>query len=241
MIRSRNINIRPCITSASGVAIMFSRVYFSALACATLLALPVQAATIGTAVDGIGSSNTVGATEYRPLLGSDAIKYFIPLTSSGSCTYGVDCGEASDSGYGGTEMSMFLRFDGVNTSQPSSLTIAFEDLDLIGVNDPWYFLEDINVFDSSNTSMTGLITNIASPFVTGNYDTQQFLSFDLGVLSDTTYFLELVFTANSKYFGRNTPEYLVAEISVVPLPATGLLLLGGMAGLGAMSRRRSRR
>lgn len=210
----------------------------STFVLAALFTVPAYAATVGTAVDSIGSPTAVGNTVFRPLLGTNAIEYFIPLTSTGSCTYGVDCGESSDSGVGGTEMSMYLRFDGVSTSQASTLTIAFEDLDLLGVNDPYWFRETIEVIDASATSMTGLISNISSSYVTGDYDTQQFLSFDLGVLSSSTYFLELSFTASSHYYARNTPEYLVAEISSVPLPASALLLLGGIAGLGLASKRR---
>ena len=207
-------------------------------AVAALVALPAYAATVGYAVDSYGSSNAVGSTEYRPLLGDTAIEYYIPLTSGGTCTYGDGCGESSDTGRGGTEMSMFLRFDGLSTTSASTLNIAFEDLDLLGVNDPWWFRETVEVSHSSGS--TGLIDSILSPYVTGDHDTQQFLSMDLGVLASSTFFVELTFTADSRYYARNTPEYLVATITSVPLPATGLLILGAMGGIGLMARRRTR-
>ena len=209
------------------------------VAAAALFAMPVHAATVGVAVDAIGSSNGVGDTEYRGLLGGDAIEYYIPLSDDGSCTFGVDCGVSSDTGRGGTEMSMFLRFDGLSTTSNSTLRISFEDLDLYGVNDPWWFSETVELLDDAGDSLTGLISNISSSYVTGNHDTQQFLSFDLGVLDSSTQFFELSFTASSHYYARNTPEYLVAEISSVPLPAAGFLLLGGLAGLGLAKRRKS--
>ncbi len=205
---------------------------------AGMFSAPALAATVGTAVSSIGSTSAIGDTEYRSALSGDAIKYFIPLTSGGSCVYGVDCGVAQDSGYGGTEMSMFLYFDGVSTTSASTLNIVFEDLDLLGVNDPDWFRETLNIFDALGNSLTGLLDDISSPLVSGDYDTQQILSLDLGILDSASTFVELRFTADSDKNAWNTPEYLRADISSVPLPASSLLLMGGIAGLGAMARRR---
>ncbi len=205
---------------------------------AGLLSAPAYAATVGNTVSSIGSTSGVGTTEYRPMLGGEAIKYFIPLTSGGSCVYGAGCGVAMDSGYGGKQMSMFLFFDGVSTTAASTLNIIFEDLDLWGVNDPDWFRETLEIFDAAGNSLTGFLDNISSPYVSGNHDTQQLLSLDLGILDTAAYYLELRFTADSDYNAWNTPEYLIAEISSVPLPASSLLLLGGLAGLGAMARRK---
>lgn len=231
---------------------MISVLRACALGLAGLLAFgsAAQAATVGVAVESIGSSIEVGTTEHRDLLGGDAIKYFIPLKRLGNCVYGVDtfgrydhktCGVDADKGTGGRELSMFLRFDPVSTTDPSQLSILFEDLDLIGANDPWYFLESVNVLDATGTSLTGVIDDIASAVVTGNADTQQLLSLGLGVLPTSVYFVELQFVASSKYKGWNTPEYLIAEISsmpVVPLPAAGGMLLLGLGALGFARRRR---
>ena len=195
----------------------------------------VQASVIGVAVDAIGSVNApVGSTQFRSALGGDAIKYLIPLSASSTpCTFGVDCGTTSDSGSGGTLMSMFLRFDPISTSHASILDISFEDLDLIGINDPANFLESVEVFNSTNASLTGLIDDISSGFVTGDSNTQQLLSLDLGILSSTTLWLELQFSASYDRRGTNTPEYLIASVhSVVSEPSIIALFALGLFGVG---------
>ena len=199
--------------------------------------------TTGVTVDGIGSSNVVGttATGGESVLGDGAVKYFIPLADGADCVYGVDCGTSADYGDGGyRKMSMFMRFDPVSTVVESTLSILFEDLDLFGANDPWYFVESINVLDDNGNSITGgRITDIGG-LITGDKDTQQLLSLSLGVIQTNPFFLELVFKSKSKYYGKNTPEYLIAtvESAAIPLPASLFLLVGGLAGLGVVSRRR---
>jgi hypothetical protein len=205
--------------------------------------LPLSAGTIGVAVSGIGSTTQVGSTENRPLLGGQAIKYFITLGNDNG-TYGVgsNCsgsgfGTCADQGDGGGTLKMYLRFDPVSTSSPSTLTIKFEDLDLSGANDPTGFLESINVLTSNFTSLTGgwitsiggLITNFG-PNLT---DTQQILNLPLGILPDDEFYLLLKFRSDSDFYGKNTVEYLRAEITAVPLgpiplPLTLALLLGGL-------------
>lgn len=193
----------------------------------------------GVAVDNFTSQTSVGGpTVFRNALGGDAIKYFIPLTNSGTCTYGVNCGTSSDTGYGGTVMSMNLMFNPVVANVAATLSVNFEDLDLIDANDPWWFLEEVQVFDGNGSALTNLIVDINDPLVTGDAVTQQLLSIDLGVLTDTTYFTTLKFSADSKYYGRNTPEYLIATIDqvTVPEPAMVLLLGVGLLSIGAVRR-----
>lgn len=204
----------------------------------TASAIPV----IGVAVDNFTDQNGVGSTAFRSALGGDAIKYYIPLTGAGTCTYG-DCGVSSDRGYGGTVMSLNLMFSPVATNVASTLSVNFEDLDLVGANDPSWFLEAVQVFDGNGTGLTGLITDIDNPLVTGNAVTQQLLSLDLGVLTNTTYFATLEFSANSRYYAKNTPEYLIASIDqvTVPEPTTVSLLALGLMGIGAIRYRRTRK
>ena len=179
---------------------------FTAIVCLFAASL-AQATVIGVTVDGLGpASNPVGSTEFRTALGGTAVKYYIPLTYTPSdCVYGVTCGTSPDWGSGGTLMAMFLKFDPVSTSAVTSLEILFEDLDLIDVNDPWGFLETLEVFDSTSNSLTGgPITNISSSYVVGNHLTQQLLTLDLGVLASTPLWLKLEFSASYVYQGASS-------------------------------------
>ena len=200
------------------------------------LSQPASASTVGVAVDAVGSYTEVGLTADRPI-GDDAIMYYIPL-GDGSGTYGVDnggtFGTTPDSGSGGGTLTMNLLFDPVSTTGPSQLDIVFEDLDLDGANDPWYFLESLQLFDE-NGAITGLITDINDPLVTGDDGTQT-LSLDLGTLSTSPFWLVADFTSSSEYYGTNTPEYLIATISnvaVAPLPPAIALFASGLGILGA--------
>jgi len=229
------------------------------VASVLLLAQPANALVVGVAVGVVGDdpdTQSVGVTENRAI-GNDAIKYFIPLgTSSG--TYGVGVGNgfgtSSDSGFGGGTLSMILAFKPIDPSASGLLSILFEDLDLIGANDPPNFLESIQIFDKTGASVAGLIDNIAANIITGDANTTQLLSLPLGSLgagaisgSPTTYYARLDFVAdfNSQTHGHNTPEYLIATldeipgiISVVPLPASLPLFGTGLAVIGFISWRR---
>lgn len=204
----------------------------------------LQAATVGHAVTAIGSDTSAGSTvAVSPGGLSDAIEYYIPLTSGGTCTYGVTCGTSVDSGYGGTDMSMFIKFSGLATDSTSELTVNFDDLDLIGVNDPSGFVEDFQIFDSSGSALTSLISSIAHPNATGNSTTQQ-VTLDLGDVSGDLW-LEFVFSANETQVWQNTAEYLTATIDQtpipvpeVPLPAAFPLFLTALGGLGLVRHRR---
>ena len=236
----------------------------SVMAASAVVALTASAATAvtyGQAVDGIGSSTNVGfqtdtgltlnATD-TPLVdgsGGNIIRYFIPLGSSGTCTYGIGCGTSSDTGSGGEEMSMFLEFDPVALTGPASLTLEFDDLDLDPVNDPNGFFETVQVFDASGTAITGKISSLggtaggtAGGTVVGGDDSLQTSApIPLGQLLSTPFYAELVFSASALSEQQNTVEYLRASVDVedaalgeIPLPAPFLMLLSALGGLGIL-------
>lgn len=217
---------------------------FSALFGVTLASPSVAAPVTGYAVDGVtgaAASTPAGVTEFRPLLGGNAIKYFIPLRSDTSGTFGVGslcsnagAGTCSDSGSTGGNLTMNLRFDGVGIGS-AVLKIVFEDLDLIGVNDPSGFLESLNVMNAAGTTLSGgTITNISSALVDGNSSIQT-LVMNLLLTGDPT-FLKLKFKSIPREYGTNTAEYLIATITPVPVPAAiwmmGSLLVGWLGFSG---------
>ncbi len=206
------------------------------------------AATVGVAVDAVGSLTPVGSTAIRPALSSTtpAIKYFIPLGNS-SGTYGVTnggtFGTTPDYGNGGGTLTMILAFNPVSTTRPSRLDFLFEDLDLGGgANDPWYFFENIQLFFGDGTALTPLITDIEqlipNGVLTGDRATQQLLSLSLGILQESPFFVKANFKSVSPRNGWNTPEYLIATVSAIPLPAAAWLFLSALGGLGILGRRR---
>ena len=201
----------------------------------------VNASTIsGYTVAGFGETDQVGITSTagESVLGDGAIEYYIPLGDA-SGTYGVGgFGTSSDTGNGGGTLAMWLRFAPVTAGAGAKLNILFEDLDLMGANDPTGFFETVNVFDKDGTSITGNITNINSSLVAGNAATQQLLQVLLPTLVDNPLYVRLDFTANYTSSGRNTPEYLTAEVmQVVPIPAAIWLFGSALLGFIGFSRR----
>lgn len=218
---------------------------FAVVFCLLLLVPSADASTVGRAVAAIGDNPdtmSVGSTEIRAALGATpAIKYYIPLGNADG-VYGVgDFGTSSDFGNGGGVLTMILAFSPVDISKPGLLTILFEDLDLKNANDPFGFFESVQILDASNAALTGVITDIGG-LISGDANTQQLLSLSLATLMVDSFYLQLKFNASFTDYGRNTPEYLIARISAVPLPAafplfgTGL----GLLGFAAWRRRRKR-
>src|SRR5690349_21013288 len=210
----------------------------AATVLSTALVTPATATTItGVAVSSVGSTGgAVGLTEDRPLLGGKAIEYFVPLgDSSGTYGAGSSCGgqgfgTCADFGNGGGTLSMVLRFSPITASVPSFLTVKFEDLDLKGVNDPNGFFESLNVFRGATSITGGWITNISSPLVDGDHNSQTLKLLLNAPINDPLY-LVLNFKANYDFFRTNTAEYPRATIDVgdqappIPTPLPGALLL----------------
>src|SRR5262245_37589876 len=212
-----------------------------------------SADTIGVSVGSLSGTTHVGSATQNiaALGGAGSIEYFIPVTagangtyggSGSSCTFGF--GTCADSGYGDGNLTMFLRFNPVSTTNPSVLTVTFLDLDLNGANDPAGFLESLQIF-SGGTPLTGLITNIGG-LVTGDANVQT-LTLGLGILTSSPLVLTLKFHSDfidPKEYGTNTPEHLRATIAAVPGPIVGAGLPGlvlACGGLLALARRRRQR
>ncbi len=132
------------------------------------------------------------------------------------------------------------------------MTVKFQDLDLIGANDPANFVELFNLRDENGTSILpggAAITNVGG-LITGNNDSQT-LTYVLpnGVL-ETPLWLLLRFQADWNQNGTNTMEHLLATITSLdappggsgetPLPAAALLFGSVMAGSWGVSKWRKR-
>ena len=219
-------------------------IFAAVIASALVFAQAAHAAVVGIAIDP-NTQTQVGQTEFRNVLGGDAIRYFIPLDASrGNGTYGVDdngnYGLTPDTGSGGPTLSMYLLFSPISIGAAYNLDILFEDLDLAGANDPASFLETIEVLSADGTtSLSGPITNIGQPLVSGNGSTQ-LLSLFLGAISVDPFIVRLDFASSFTRVGTNTPEFLIASVEEVPLPAAAPLFMAGIAGIGFLRRRKQK-
>lgn len=202
------------------------------------------AATVGTHVDGLASNTGVAAGNVD---GDGTVRFFIPLSSADSGTFGVDTGTSSDTCSGGGSdacsggsLNMYLMFDPVSVG-PNLIRLELDDLDLFGVNDPGTFVESIEIFDLLATSLA-LITNFNDPNVVQSNSGSQIIEILVNAAVET-FWAKLTFVSGQIPYSsaRNTEETLLATIAPVPVPAALPLFAAALAGAGALRLRGRRR
>jgi len=199
------------------------------------------------------------------------IKYFIPLNDSNyGGTYGetggfncagggtAKAGTCSDYGNGdfdrwndasGLKMNIWYDTNGGQFSS-ASLSFAFDDLDLIGDNDPAGFFESVSLSYWSWTgsafslSSGSAIKSAAIPAAAGvpSVVLPNLIMWGLGVtdLAALNYssqekggfWIQLGFGAKADWKGNNTAEYLASALNVSPVPLPSAVWLFGTALLG---------
>ena len=219
---------------------------------------PAISSVTGIAV--VDEFTTTTNSVYDGLQTDGLIKYFIPLNETDSGVYGVvdagkcanGAGTCSDSGTGygyanamALTMNLYFDLSGLTNKDNAVLDIFFEDLDLVGINDPDWFFESVSV-----TGITGgVTTNIAGPYTqassipsaTQDPFTWSLSLSSLGPLEDNVW-IQLGFGSQTDHYGNpvnatNTPEYLKATVSAVPVPAAVWLFGTALIGFVGMSRR----
>ena len=167
------------------------------------------------------------------------VRYYIPLESGSSGTYGVNgVGMSADTGNGPGWMNMNLMFT-PTASYPlesASLLFEFADLDLRYVNDPVGFLETVRIYSKDGSyvePITPQFTQAATTDTTGVYNG---INYHLSRRSGTAganwpvllnlwgdgleeimtdpFWVQMRFTVPSGVpYGKNTPEYLRATLT----------------------------
>jgi hypothetical protein len=250
-------------------------------ATAVLLAAPATAAAdsiLGIPTASLNSTTQVGLPtvthDSTPNGVNDAtsgwVKYFIPLRSSTSGTYGVNgTGMSSDTGSGGGWLNMNLVFTPVVTAGLTSASLLFEfsDLDLRYVNDPAGFLETVRIYGKDGASTEALTPNFTQVSGTGFSGVFNDINYSVTRRSGTAgaswpvllnlwgdgledlitnpFWVQLRFTVPTGVpYGTNTAEYLRATLTTERTPPHVVPEPGSMAlvaaGLAGAALRRRR-
>ena len=201
------------------------------------------AVNYGVPVSNFGMTTTVG--DYNSSTGQ--IGFFIPFSGGARGTYGVSgVGMSADTAQAPTSgsMNMYLKF-APTTLGPNMLRLTFDDLDIMGANDPAGFIESVEIFLQDGTSLA-LIDQATDPWVvTAPSVGLQVMQVPFTVAQNPLY-IRLGFKANTNALTgtwQNTIEYMTATITpmanAVPEPFTLGLSALGLLGLASL-RRRSR-
>lgn len=196
---------------------------------------------------GIATADTDSTTAIGNSDADGRIHFYIPLTDVVE-TFGVDGGglsydtcslQSDGSTCTGGQLEMFLYFPVVEAGS-YLLNLDFGDFDAIGVNDPWFFLEALEIYDAAG-ELLATVVSAADLLASSNSVDQAYELLLTGI--EGAFHIRLVFESSfnddSPYGNyRNTSENLLATVSTIPEPSTLALLGVGLLMMGMTGMRR---
>lgn len=125
----------------------------------------------------------------------------------------------------------------------SLLTLTTTEPQLVGNLDPMGLFEIANVliYDPTGGNIDITVATIFNPAVTGNFDiaTLNFLALDTGITAASIEVAGLNWVDEFRIDLDPQPNYVHADISIVPVPAAVWLFGSGLLGLVGIARRRN--